>query len=46
MYEYGKERQIDNFNEVDIQKERQMLLDDCDHQVDNQIEEIVNTFLK
>lgn len=44
--EYGEERQIDNFNEVDIQKERQLLIDDCNQQVDNQIEEIVNTFLK
>lgn len=44
--EYGEERQIDNFNEVDIKKERQMLIDDCNQQVDNQIEEIVNTFLK
>lgn len=44
--EYGEERQIDNFNEVDINKERQLLIDDCNKQVDNQIEEIVNTFIK
>lgn len=44
--EYGEERQIDNFNEVDIDKERQLLIDDCNKQVDNQIEEIVNTFIK
>ena len=44
--EYGEERQIENFNEVDIQKERQLLIDDCNQQVDNQIEEIVKTFLK
>ena len=42
----GEERQIDNFNEVNIDKERQLLIDDCNKQVDNQIEEIVKTFLK
>ena len=36
---------IDNFEEIDIDKERQMLIDDCNKQVDNQIEEIVKTFL-
>ena len=44
--EYGEERQIDNFDEVDIDKERQLLIDDCNNQVDRQIEEIVKTFLK
>ena len=44
--EYGEERQINNFNEVDIQKERQLLIDDCNYQVDKQVEEIVETFLK
>ena len=44
--EYGEERQINNYNEVDIEKERQMLIDDCNRQVDNQIEEIVKTFVK
>ena len=44
--EYGEERQIDNFNEVDIEKERQILIDDCNNQVDEQIEEIIKTFLK
>ena len=44
--EYGEERQIDNYNNVDIEKERKMLIDDCNKQVDNQIEEIINTFLK
>lgn len=43
--EYGEERQIDNFDEVNIDKERQLLIDDCNKQVDNQIEEIVKTFL-
>lgn len=44
--EYGEERQIDNFNDVDIEKERQLLIDVCNQQVDNQIEEIVKTFVK
>ena len=44
--EYGEERQIDNFNEVDIDKERQFLIDDCNNQVDNQVKEIVETFLR
>ena len=44
--EYGEERQIDNFENVDINKERQLLIDDCNKQVDNQIEEIVKTFVK
>ena len=44
--EYGEERQIDNFNEVDMDKERQTLVDDCNQVVDKQIEEIVKTFLK
>ena len=43
--EYGEERQIDNFDEVNIDKERQILIDDCNKQVDNQIEEICRTFL-
>ena len=44
--EYGEERQIENFDEVDIDKERQMLIDDCNNQVDRQIEDIVKTFSK
>ena len=43
--EYGEERQIDNFNEIDIDKERQILIDDCNNIVDNQVKEIVDTFL-
>ena len=39
--EYGEERQINNFEEVDINKERQLLIDDCNKQVDNQVEEII-----
>ena len=44
--EYGEERQIDNFDEVDINKERQNLINDCNIEVDNQIKDILNTFLK
>lgn len=44
--EYGEERQIDDFSEVDIDKERQLLIDDCNNQVDNQVKEIVETFLR
>lgn len=44
--EYGEERQIDDFNKVDIDKERQLLIDDCNNQVDNQVKEIVETFLR
>lgn len=44
--EYGEERQINNFDEVDINKERQLLIDDCNMEVDKQIKEIVETFLK
>lgn len=43
--EYGEERQIDNFNEVDMVKERQILIDDCNNIVDNQVKEIIETFL-
>ena len=43
--EYGEERQIDNFDKVDIEKERQLLIDACNIQVDNQIKEIINTFI-
>ena len=44
--EYGEERQIEDFNKVDIAKERQFLIDDCNNIVDNQIKEIVETFLR
>lgn len=44
--EYGEERQIDNFEEVNIDKERQLLIDDCNNQTDKQVEEIIKTFLK
>lgn len=44
--EYGEERQINDYSKIDIQKERQKLIDDCNQQVDNQVEDIVKTFLK
>lgn len=44
--EYGEERQIPNYLEVDMDKERQMLIDDCNNQTDKQVEEIIKTFLK
>lgn len=44
-FEYGEERQIDNFDEVDIQKEIICLTTDCNNVVDNQIEEIVQELL-
>lgn len=40
---YGEERSVD-FDEVDINKERQALIDDCNYQVDKQVEEILKTF--
>lgn len=40
--EYGEERQIDDFNQVNLDKERQILIDDCNNIVDNQIIEIIN----
>lgn len=44
--EYGEERQIQNFNDVNIDKERQFLIDKCNNIVDDQIVEITKTFLK
>lgn len=43
--EYGEERQINNFDDIDIKKERQSLIDNCNSIVDDQIEEITKTFL-
>jgi hypothetical protein len=45
-FEYGEERQIDDFNEVDLEKEKQILIDDCNKVVDNQIEEVVKMFVE
>ena len=44
--EYGEERQINNYNDVNIAKERQFLIDDCNNIVDGQVKEIVETFLR
>lgn len=43
--EYGEERQIKDFDKVNLDKERQILIDDCNNIVDNQVREIVETFL-
>lgn len=43
--EYGEERQIDNFDEVNLDKEKRALIDDCNEVVDNQIKEIVDMLL-
>lgn len=43
-FEYGEERQIDDFNEVNLDKEKQLLIDDCNSIIDNQIEEVVKMF--
>lgn len=45
-FEYGEERQINNYNEVNLDKEKQLLIDDCNEVVDKQIEEVVNMILK
>lgn len=38
--EYSEERLIPEGIDVDIEKERQMLWDDCNTEIDNQIEDI------
>lgn len=43
-FEYGEERQIDDFNEVNLDREKQLLIDDCNRVVDTQIEEVVKMF--
>ena len=43
--EYGEDRQV-NYDEVNINKERQALINDCNNEVDNQIKEIYETFIK
>ena len=44
--EYGEEREIQDFDEVNLEKERQLLIDDCNAIVDKQAEEIYKTFMK
>ena len=43
--EYGEDRQVPEDCQ-DIERERKQLIEDCNLQVDNQVEEIVKTFLK
>lgn len=45
-FEYGEERQIDDFDKVNIDKEKQALIDDCNEVVDNQIKEIVDMLVR
>lgn len=45
-FEYGEERQINNFEEVDIEKEKRALVDDCNAVVDDQIKEIIDLLLR
>ena len=45
-FEYGEERQIENFDDVNIDKEIKCLTDDCNKVVDEQIEDVVNMILK
>ena len=45
-FEYGEERHIDDFEKVDIDKEKQALIDDCNEVVDNQIKEIVDMLVR
>lgn len=42
--EYGEERQLED--DVNINDERKALIDDCNEQVDNQVADIVKTFLR
>lgn len=43
--EYGEERQITDFKNTNMEKEKQLLIDDCNEVVDKQVKEIVDTFL-
>lgn len=45
-FEYGEERQINNFEEVDIEKEKRALVDDCNAVVDDQMKEITDLLLR
>lgn len=45
-FEYGEERQIDDFDKINIDKEIECLTDDCNNVVDNQIKEIVDMILR
>lgn len=41
-FEYGEERQIDNFDEINLDREIQALTDACNTVVDNQIADVIN----
>lgn len=45
-FEYGEERQIDNFDNIDMEKEKQALIDDCNAVVDDQIKVIVDMLIR
>ena len=45
-FEYGEERTIPNYNEVDLDKENQSVIDDCNNVVDSQVKEIVDLILR
>lgn len=44
--EYSEERAIPDVVGVDIEKERQLLWDTCNSEVDNQIEDILKNMMK
>lgn len=43
--EYGEERQIQNFDNTNLDKERQILIDDCNTIVDAQLKDIVDMYI-
>lgn len=45
-FEYGEEREITNFNEVDLDKEKLKLTEDCNAVVDDQIKEVIDMLLQ
>lgn len=44
-FEYGEERQINDYDNIDMDKEIEILTNQCNTVVDKQIEEIVNMIL-
>lgn len=45
-FEYGEERQIDDIEEVNLDKEINSLTNHCNTVVDKQVEEIVNMLVR
>ena len=45
-FEYGEERQIDDFDNINMNKEIEALTTDCNNVVDNQIKEVVDMILR